>query len=178
MGLVFATSGLGFISNAAAAEAAISAAAAPSNPHTFGVGYKIGNGLGFTGADVVVGLGEHFSLGLQGNYFSFKMDNGDTATGYGAVPFAQYRFFKPRSTPYVSAGLVYAKLGFKDVTSSATGAVANVGWEWVWSTGLSVNVGAGIAHLGAVKATDGFTSIEKPGGTFFNLEAALRYYFF
>ena len=177
-GILLAACGVTHAGNADAAEAVPAPAAAAVSPHTFGVGYKIGNGLGFVGADVVVGLGEHLSLGLQANYFAFKMDNDETATGYGGVPFVQYRFFKPRSSPYVSAGPVYAHLGFNNVTASATGALANVGWEWVWARGLSLNVGAGIAHLGAVKATDGITSIEKPGGTFFNIESALRYYFF
>lgn len=176
-GLLFASCAMLQVGIAEAAETVPTPAAAVSSPHTFGVGHKIGNGLGFLGLDVVFGLGEHLSLGLQANYLSSQDDVDGTITGYGLVPFAQYRFLKPGSSPYVSAGPLYLKLVLDDVSASAPGVVGNLGWEWIWKFGLSLNIGAGVAHLGTVTATDGFRSIEQKGGTFFNIESALRYYF-
>ncbi|MDX2019491.1 MAG: hypothetical protein SF187_04570 [Deltaproteobacteria bacterium] len=155
-----------------------SAAAAAEAPHTLGVGYKIGNGLGFLGADAVLGVGEHLSLGLQANYFSDTSELGDKYTGYGVLPFVQYRFRAPGSSPYLSAGPLYAHVRLNDVTAAAYGAVLNAGWEWIWSSGIAINVGAGASYLGKITATDGFTTVERGGGVAFNIEAALRYYFF
>jgi hypothetical protein len=47
-----------------------------------GVGYKIGNGLGFVGADVIIVPVEHLSLDLQGNYLSYSSGS-VSASGYG-----------------------------------------------------------------------------------------------
>lgn len=153
-------------------------AAESSAPHTLGLGYKLGNGMGFAGADLVVGLTEHLTFGLQANYFAFDGESGETATGFGVLPFAQYRFLAPGSSPYISAGPLYLRLKLNDVTASATGAVANGGWEWIWSSGISINLGAGVSYLRDVTVTDGFTTIERDGGLNFNIEAALRYYFY
>ena len=153
-------------------------AAESSAPHRLGVGYKIGNGLGFLGADLVAGLTEHLTLGLQANYFAVQSGAGETAKGYGVVPFAQYRFFAPGSSPYVSAGPLYLRLKLNDVTASATGGVANGGWEWIWSSGISINLGAGVSYLRKLTVTDGFTTVERDGGLNFNIEAALRFYFY
>ncbi len=147
-------------------------------PHRFGLGYKIGNGLGFVGLDLVAAISDRISLGIQGNYLSSTTSVSETATGYGVVPFAQFRLRPAGSTPYLSAGPLYATLSLDDVQASAWGGVANLGWEWVWSSGLSVNIGAGVGYLGTIKATSGFSSIEQPGGAAFNIESALRYYFF
>jgi hypothetical protein len=175
--VLVAACGLTLVGRADAAEPVTAPATDTASPHTFAVGYKIGNGLGFTGAEVVFGLGDHLSLGLQANYISVQDDLGETVKGYGVLPFAQYRFFKAGSSPYVSAGPLYIQMALGDVSASATGVVGNLGWEWIWKSGLSVNVGAGVGHLGTIKATNGVSSIDVPGATMFNIESALRYYF-
>ncbi len=154
------------------------AATQPSYRRSFGVGYKIGNGLGFQGADVVIGLTDQFSLGLQANNFSSTDSAGSKISGYGVAPFAEYRLNVSGSTPYLSAGLLYATLTLDDVRASASGGFANIGWQWRWQFGLAVHVGAGVGYLGSVKATDGINSIERSGGAHFNIESGLRYFFF
>src|SRR5450631_62947 len=41
-----------------------------TDPHPVGVGYKIGNGIGFVGADLVLRLVPHVVFDLQANYVS------------------------------------------------------------------------------------------------------------
>jgi hypothetical protein len=146
-------------------------------PYRLGLGYKIGNGLGFVGLDFVAGISPRISVGLQGNYLSFTNSFDERATGYGVVPFAQFRLWPAGSTPYLVAGPLYATLSSDDVTASGFGGIANLGWEWMWRSGLSLNIGAGVGYLGSIEATNGFSSIERSGGAHFNLESALRYYF-
>ena len=43
-----------------------------TEPHPVGVGYKIGNGLGFLGADLLLRLIPHVVFDLQVNYLSFS----------------------------------------------------------------------------------------------------------
>ena len=72
-----------------------------------GVGYKIGNGLGFVGADVIIAPVEHFALDLQANYFSASEPTG-TAMGLGYVrrrAGAAWRTGASCSTPYAGARL-------------------------------------------------------------------------
>jgi len=144
----------------------------------FGVGYKIGNGLGFTGADIVVGLTDNFSIALQASYFADEDSDGTKITGSGFAPFVEYRFSDTGSTPYIAGGLVHARLSRDNVTGSASGGFGNIGWQWRWETGFAVHVGAGIGFLTSIKAEDGVNSIERSGGTYFNLESGLRYFFF
>jgi len=142
-----------------------------------GVGYKIGNGLGFVGADVIIVPMDHLSLDLQANYLSVGTDAG-TATGYGLAPSVQAHLFKGQvSSPYLGLGYVFASLSLDTITSSTSGFFANVGYDWRWSSGLGILVGAGVAHLGNVHATNGVETLDRPGGTLFNLEVGLRYMF-
>jgi hypothetical protein len=62
-------------------------------------------------------------------------------------------------------------------TASASGFFSNVGYEWKWPFGLGLELGAGIAYLGDIQATNGSTTINSPGGVNFNIEAGLRYFF-
>jgi hypothetical protein len=96
----------------------------------------------------------------------------------GLAPSAQLHFYKGQvSSPYVGLGFVYASLSLDNVTSSTNGFFANAGWEWRWTNGLGILLGAGVSHLGNVHATDGVNTIDRPGGTLFNLEVGLRYMF-
>jgi hypothetical protein len=160
------------------ASAAPSAVPSPPPPEKrLGVGFKIGNGLGFVGGDLIVAPIDHLAFDLQASWLSDKLDTG-TATGYGFAPGVQGRLFAGQvSTPYVALGLLYAHLALNGVTASATGFFMNIGYEWRWDFGLGILLGAGVGHLGTVHATDGVTSLDSPGGTHFNLEAGVRYSF-
>jgi hypothetical protein len=142
-----------------------------------GVGYKIGNGLGFLGADLVIAPIDHLALDLQFNYLSFATETG-TATGYGLAPAVQGRLFAGQvSTPYLGLGFVRASMSLDEVSASTNGFFANVGYEWRWASGVGIILGGGVAVLGNVHATDGVTTIDQEGGAHFNLEAGLRYMF-
>jgi hypothetical protein len=142
-----------------------------------GVGFKIGNGLGFTGADIIIAPVNHLAFDLQANVFSVDTGSG-TATGHGFAPAVQGRLFADQvSTPYVGVGLVYATVSLDNVTASATGVFANLGYEWRWGSGIGIILGGGVSHVGNIRATDGVTTIDQSGGTHFNLEAGLRFMF-
>jgi len=142
-----------------------------------GVGYKLGNGLGFVGADVIVAPIEHLSVDLQANWFSASSD-GTSASGYGLAPSLQAHLFKGQvSSPYLGLGYVFASLSLGGVTASTSGVFANVGYEWRWRSGLGILVGGGVGHLGNVHVSNGAETLDLPGGTHFNLEAGLRYMF-
>jgi hypothetical protein len=142
-----------------------------------GVGYKIGNGLGFVGADLLIEPIEHLTFDLQANWYSAS-SNSETVKGFGVAPAVQFHFKGGQvSSAYIGAGYLYARLSQNEVTASAQGAFMNAGYEWRWSNGLGILLGGGIAHLGSVRATDGFTTVETKGGTFPNLEVGFRYLF-
>ncbi len=151
-----------------------------ANP--IGIGYKIGNGIGFLGADVVVRAVPHLALDLQANYLSEAVDTGygtaETATGYGLAPTLQFQFKPVGHTPYIGVGFAYVHLSLRDVTGSASALLVNAGYEWRFASGVGVLVGGGIADIGSINAmsSDG-TSISETGGVHFNLEAGVRYYF-
>ena len=142
-----------------------------------GLGYKIGNGLGFVGGDIIVSPVDHLTLDLQANWFQVT-SAGTSASGYGLAPAVQFHLFKgQRSSPYFALGFLYATLTLNNVTASATGEFFNAGYEWRWPSGLGILLGGGIGHLGAVRATDGINTVDSPGGTHPNLEVGLRYMF-
>ena len=142
-----------------------------------GVGYKIGNGLGFMGADVIVRPIEHVSVDLQLNYANASTTGAANATGWGVVPEVQLELRPRRSTPYLGLGLWYARIGDGTVTASGSGFVVNGGWQWRWSSGVEILLGAGMAHIGDIRATNGVDTVEGKGGNVFNIEAGVRYLF-
>ncbi len=149
--------------------------------HPVGVGYKIGNGIGFLGADVILRLIPYVAFDLQANYVSVSEQIYDGAsqsvTGYGLAPTVQFQLKPIGHTPYLGIGLVYVHESLNDVTASATGLLVNLGYEWRFASGVGVLVGGGIDDLGKLSATNGTTTIEQSGGVIFNLEAGVRYYF-
>jgi hypothetical protein len=152
-----------------------------TDPHPVGIGYKIGNGLGFLGADFLLRVVPHVVLDLQANYVSLSEQvysgASQTVTGYGLAPMVQFQLKPVGHTPYVGIGMVYVHESLNSVTASATGFLLNAGYEWRWLSGVGVLVGAGIDDLGKVSATDGTTTIQQSGGVLFNLEVGVRYYF-
>jgi hypothetical protein len=147
----------------------------PAPVRTLGVGYKLGNGMGFVGGDIVINPIEHLSIDLQANYASVGTNRG-TATGFALVPGLQGHLLGgQRSGPYLGAAFLYLKMGVDGDSVSATGLAFNVGWEWKWNTGLGIILGGGVAHIMNVSATNG---VEYNGKTtMFNLEAGIRYMF-
>jgi hypothetical protein len=165
--------------------AAALSAALPSNPahaeetepHLFGVGYKIGNGLGFLGADVIIRGIPHVTFDLQANYFSVSSTGTDSASGYGLAPTVQLQWSPVGHTPYLGLGYVYAHVSSGQATASASGFLINAGYEWRFASGIGILVGGGAAYLGNIQATNGVDTISVAGGWHPNLEAGLRYYF-
>jgi hypothetical protein len=147
--------------------------------HVVGVGYKIGNGVGFLGADLILRV-PHVAFDLQANYVSeSEAVNGtkQSVTGYAFAPTVQFQLKSIGHTPYLGVGLVYIHLSLNDATASATGLLINVGYEWRWASGVGVLVGGGIDDLGTIHAMNGGTTIDQAGGLLFNIEAGVRYYF-
>lgn len=147
----------------------------PAPVRTLGVGYKIGNGVGFVGGDIVINPIDHLSIDLQANYASIGTSRG-TATGFALVPGLQGHLRGgQRSGPYLGAALIYLKMGVDGDSVSATGMAFNVGWEWKWNSGLGIILGCGVGHIMNVSASNG---VEYNGKTtMFNLEAGIRYMF-
>lgn len=167
------------LASIAAVPALARPASADADPQrrVVGVGYKIGNGIGFTGGDIIIDPIPHVSLDLQASYASVAVSSG-RATGYGLAPSLQFRLRPTGHTPYVGFGVQYARLALDGVTGSGLGYFGNAGYTWIWSSGLGVLLGGGVQHLPSVRATDGFTTLETSGGTAVNLEVGVRYMFF
>jgi hypothetical protein len=150
----------------------------PASATHVGIGYKIGNGLGFVGGDLIVSPAPHVALDLQVNRFNVSTSDG-TAKGYGLAPALQLYLRPPGvSTPYMSLGYVYATVTLDNVHAAAKGGFANAGYEWKWTNGLAIIVGGGVVVLGEVTATDGVTTIHTSGGFGVNIEAGLRFMIF
>jgi len=150
------------------------------DPHPVGVGYKVGNGLGVIGADLLLRLIPHVVFDLQANYISLaetSYGTTQTVTGYGLAPTVQFQLKPIGHTPYLGIGMVYAHESLNNVTASGTGLLINAGFEWRFASGVGVLVGGGINDYGTISATDGTTTIKQPGGVLFNLEVGVRYYF-
>src|SRR3954463_234606 len=152
-----------------------------TEPRPVGVGYKIGNGLGVLGADLLLRLVPHVVFDLQANYVSLseRVYGGasQTVTGYGLAPTVQFQLKPIGHTPYLGIGMVYVHESLNGVTASATGLLLNAGFEWRFASGVGVLVGGGIDDVATISATDGNTTIKQPGGVLFNLEVGVRYYF-
>lgn len=143
-----------------------------------GIGYKLGNGIGFYGGDVVIDPLPHLSLDLYAAYVSQSDDAGSTATGWAIAPAVQGELFTgQRSTPYVAIGMQYVSLSLGNATASGTGFFANLGYEWKWRSGLGIQLGGGVQHLSRVEATDGVRNVSTGGKTAPNIELGVRYMF-
>ena len=147
----------------------------PASATHLGIGYKIGNGLGFLGGDVIIGPAPHLAIDVQVNKFDVPTDSGN-ANGYGLAPALQLYLRPPGvSTPYLSLGYAYATVSIDNVRASVHGGFANAGYEWKWSNGLAIVVGGGALVLARVTATDGVRTVSIDGGWAINIEAGLRF---
>jgi hypothetical protein len=148
----------------------------PPEKH-LGIGYKIGNGWGFLGGDVIISPVDHLSIDLQANTFSYA-EPGGTATGYALAPGVQGRLYAGQiSSPYLGIGYEYGKLSLNEVNVTLTGFFMNVGYEWRWESGLGILLGGGFNHISGARATNGIDTVDYAGGNLPNLEAGLRYMF-
>jgi len=150
----------------------------PDDPATnthVGIGYKIGNGLGFFGLDTIVSPVPHIAFDIQVSLFS-ESAAGGTAVGIGWAPMFQLYFSDPgRSTAYLGVGWIHAEAALHNVSASVNGVAANLGYEWKWQSGFGILLGGGVAKLGDATATDGSSTVSIAGGVHFNLEFGLRY---
>jgi hypothetical protein len=165
-----------FAAAAATIVATRAASAEETAPHVIGAGYKIGNGVGFMGADIVARL-PHLSVDLQANYLSAGEPGGQTATGWAIAPTLDAQLRSVGHTPYIGVGLVYLHLSLEGVTATATGYLFNAGYEWRFDSGIGILVGGGFAYVPKVQATNGTTTISENIGFAPNLEAGVRYFF-
>ena len=145
---------------------------------TVGIGYKLGNGIGFFGGDVIVNPLPHLSIDLYGTYFPPPAYRGSPGTGYAFAPALQ-GFLREgrRSSPYVAVGMQYVHLAVDTASGSGLGVFANVGYEWKWKTGLGIQLGGGLQYLQQVIVSSSTAMVFTGGGFNPNLEAGIRYMF-
>jgi hypothetical protein len=169
---------LGVIAQALAVVASLvassgSARAEETEKRTIGVGYKLGNGIGFAGGDLIVRAFSHVSFDLQASYpagYSFE--------GLSVAPAVQVQLKPTGHTPYLDVGFVYMRFSTDQVHGYAAGVVANAGYEWRFASGVGILVGGGVQDHGPVHLASGTASAESgSSGPSFNLEAGLRYFF-
>ena len=122
--------------------------------NTLGIGYKLGNGIGFTGADLIINPTPNVSLDLQG-----AMTEGT----FAFAPAIQFHM-DPAGGPYVGVGYQHV-IGTTSV-AAAQGAFANVGWQFRPMTNVGVLVGVGYQQLFNPSSAGGL-----------NYEAGVRYFF-
>ena len=152
----------------------LSVAEAADPPHTIGVGYKAGNGIGMLGADIVYNPAPHWSIDVQMSYLEVASQMG-AATGEATAPSIQYRLFAaPHSSPYLGVGMQFVSLSTGEATSYGYGAFANVGYEYKMGP-LGLLLGAGVQRV-MLKLVDAGDDLQNThaGQTAFNIEGGVR----
>ena len=153
---------------------------------TLGVGYKVGNGIGFEGGDLIYRAFPRVSFELQIGYYGEKDTLPDgSAVSFAGVGFAPAVHAQLRAighTPYLSAGLMYMRLDAhhegESAVGSGTGFFVNAGYEWRFASGIGVLVGGGVGDVVSLHFEDSEVSASKtPNEVYFNLEGGVRYYF-
>lgn len=146
--------------------------------HALGVGYKIGDGIGFFGGDVIIHPLPHVSLDLYGTYLELSSSTGETGTGYAIAPAVQYQLRDhEQSTPYAGVGMQYVHLTLGSTVGSGTGVFANLGYEWKWRSGLGILLGGGVQYITKVEAMNAAAMVSIGGVVAPNLEFGVRYRF-
>ena len=149
-----------------------------------GVGYKVGNGIGFFGGDVIINPIPHLSIDLHAAYVSdWSMDV--RGTGFAVAPAVQARLRGGwGSGPYGAVGALYLRESANApnsssiyATGSTRGMFANMGWEWRWHSGLGIQLGGGVAYFRKVTLDSGMSVINTSRGFAPNLEFGIRYSF-
>jgi hypothetical protein len=152
----------------------------------FGVGYKVGNGIGFEGGDLIYRAFPHVGFDLQIGYYGSKDSLPDgspvTFTGVGFAPAVHAQLRPIGHTPYLSAGLAYMRLEASHegqlATGSATGFFTNVGYEWRFASGLGILVGGGVGDIMSLHVQEGAAgATDSTNHVYFNVEGGVRYFF-
>ncbi|MNX15896.1 hypothetical protein D3C86_457540 [compost metagenome] len=136
------------------ASTSIYSSAASTENHLFGIGYKLGNGLDFAGADLIVNPLPNVSLDLQAAMVDGRL---------GVAPAIQYHL-DPAGGPYIGAGYGYVR--GNDTVASNHAAFANVGYQYKPVSNVGIIVGIGYRQF-LRPTTEGS----------FNYEAGVRYFF-
>lgn len=136
-----------------------------------GIGYKAGNGIGFSGGDLIIGVLPHLVLDVQVAAVS------GFDSGFAVAPAVQGYLYPRTSSPYIGAGVQHIRISLGDVKANGTGYFANLGYEWRWDHGLGILVGGGVQYLDEITATNGTQSASVGGGFNPNIELGLRYRF-
>ena len=130
-------------------------------------GYKVGNGLGFAGVDLVVQPLERWALDLQ---------LAQSPIGVDLAPSLQYHL-DPASGTYVSLGYNRTALEIFGQGRARNGLFANVGRQWrPWPR---LGVVAGVGYQVGLPSTDEVfgQTVHTAGWGAVNFEFGLRYYF-
>jgi hypothetical protein len=149
----------------------------PSRDRLFGIGYKAGNGIGFIGGDIIVGIVPHLNVDLQASYFRVET-TGDTAHGFALAPMLQLHVTAGgRNTIYVGGGMQYARVELEGLTAVVKGVVANLGYIWKWPSGFGILLGGGVQYFWGVGESNGSVVISRDAGAYPNLEFGVRQMF-
>jgi hypothetical protein len=133
----------------------------------FGAGYKVGNGLGLAGVDLVLQPLARWGLDVQ---------VARSAIGLDVAPALQYQL-DPASGTYVALGYNRTALEVFGQPLGRNGVFANVGRQWQpWPR---VGVIAGVGYQLALPSTDVVfgQTVTSAGWGAVNFEFGLRYYF-
>jgi hypothetical protein len=161
----------------------------PSHEHRrFGIGWQVGNGLGFRGADVVVAPWRRLAFELQVSQVKTDVESGpsmdETASGWGVAPVVRaYLWRDGLIVPYAAAGGSVTRLTWRSLSWTTTGLFATVGAEWrtgndSWASCLRMLLGAGVGYSPAVAESNGSERIWSDRRRGANLELGLRCMFF
>lgn len=151
---------------------ALAALAAPAqaSPLTdglgFAAGYKVGNGLGLLGADVVVMPAARWALDLQ---------LAKSATGVDFAPALQYQF--DNAGDYVALGYERTAYEVLGQVMGRNGLFANVGRQWQPLPWLGVIAGIGYQYGFGARDTVADQTVDTPGYGGLNVELGVRYVF-
>lgn len=142
------------------------------NKPEFGIGYKVGNGVGFTGIDLIFSPVSHLSFELQASWLT------GFDSGYAILPAVQAELWTSGSTPYCKVGGLYVHATLDGATASGRGAFGNIGYEWKWDSGVGIQLGGGVGYIQEVTAMSASGQSATVGGEVMpNLELGLRYRF-
>jgi hypothetical protein len=163
------------LSSAAVIVAPAPVAAEETQSHWVAVGYKVGNGLGVMGGDLIVRL-PHVELDLHAAYHSDSVGT-YTASGYGLAPVAHLQFKSVGHTPYIGLGFLYAHTTLEGMSGSSSGPLITAGYTWRWASNFGVLVGGGMASVSGMMLSTGSITYGVKEGVRPVLEASVRYYF-
>lgn len=140
---------------------------------TLGAGYKVGNGHGLYGGEMLARATPRLWFVL---YAGATWEEG--GKGLALVPTVQANLRGGDvSTPYASLGVEYATVRFDDVWAHGFGFLINAGYEWHLRDGLALQLGVGVRAMREVQGSRDMTTVAQPAFISPNAEIGLRYRF-